>query len=124
MPQSGSCGEALQIGAHDLVHAAQLAVVPEFIHGDAFGLHGFFQRFQGNVKANFVSELEAIGNRFGHVGQLDLNAIHRVRSYPLCERLATKADNAKRGIGHGGNAIFVAYGDPHFVRGLCRQPME
>ena len=56
--------EGLQIRPHDIGDAADLGGGPEFVHRRLLGAAGFLQRFDGDIQADFIPELETVGNGF------------------------------------------------------------
>ena len=78
MQRDFSC-EAVEIGAHDIEHAADLGVMPEFLGGGLFVPPRIPQRLDRDVDADAVAKTETVGHGFGDAIDGNGHALDDVR---------------------------------------------
>jgi hypothetical protein len=74
--------------------------VPNFIHRNALGVPGFFQRLHGHVQANLVTVLESVCNGFGHTRDLDGHPFKVMNFDALSECNPTESRDVQWRVAH------------------------
>src|ERR1700678_177249 len=105
-----------EIRPHDAVDATHFREPVDFIYVRAVVSQCVLQGFNGNINADLVPVLEAVGNCLRGAVDADRNTFNSVGRDPRGKRLPGKPDDAERWRLQGWLACFVVYGDPDLVR--------
>ena len=113
-----------QIGAHDIRDTTHFGIVPQLAGGDFRFLPGLLKCLQCHINANFISELETIGNGFGDAVNVNRNLVDDVGFNPLAVGLIRVLYSFDGRILDLGWLYASGQGYPLFTRELGGQFME
>jgi len=116
--------KGLQIWTHDIGHAADLGGGPEFIHRRLLRAPGFLQRFDGDIQADFIPELETVGDRFRRAEDPQGSAGKSILLHTEMEGWSGHTHDADRWRGNFGGPGLLANRHPNLAGRLGGEVVE
>ena len=116
--------ERLQVRAHHIRDAANFGGGPEFVHRGLLHAPGFLEGFDGDIEADLISELKAVGNGFCRAEHPQRGSGKIIFLYTEMKRWSGHAHQAYWWRGNSWRPGLLADSHPNLVRRLGGEFVE
>ena len=117
-------GKHLQVGAHDVAHAADIGILPQVVHRAAPCSQALPECLNGYIQANLIAVFETVGNGLGRGIHMHGHPFDLVFLGPRCKCGTGEAHDAQWRVLQAWSPGFLAYRQPDFKWRLGRKVMK